>query len=272
MEVMGIRRGWEGLTHVKPGGELDPDYLRPLDRRNTRTIDRTGGTMLHTSRTNPARMKPGVAACLALARAGAERYRTDDGRYDLTPVVLEHLEALGHRRTRADRRRRHAVVRADPRRQGRAARRDPQDDGQRRARHGVLHRLLVGDHAGEGAHRPPADDARQPRADRRVPDLRARRGLLRAVRGLRDVGPLPDPRGAIRPRRPRGDHGRRPPRSARAGTRSSITAEGAIWHGREPRRGRRGGRVRTSTQGERRRGARVRADAPDRASRRSRSS
>ena len=60
MAVIGIRRGWEGLTHLKPGGELDPDYVRPLDRRSTRTIDRTGGTVLHTSRTNPARMKPGT--------------------------------------------------------------------------------------------------------------------------------------------------------------------------------------------------------------------
>ena len=94
IEVVGIRRGWEGLTHVKPDGELDPDYLRPLDRRNTRTIDRTGGTMLHTSRTNPARMK---AESLPpwLAAGDAERYQTDEGRYDLTSVVLEHLGALG---------------------------------------------------------------------------------------------------------------------------------------------------------------------------------
>ena len=38
--VLGIRRGWEGLTHVRPGDEPDPDYLRPLDRINTRTIER----------------------------------------------------------------------------------------------------------------------------------------------------------------------------------------------------------------------------------------
>ena len=94
IEVVGIRRGWEGLTHVRPGGELDPDYLRPLDRRNTRTIDRTGGTMLHTSRTNPARMKAESLPAW-LAPADAERYRTEEGRYDLTSVVLEHLEALG---------------------------------------------------------------------------------------------------------------------------------------------------------------------------------
>jgi ATP-dependent phosphofructokinase / diphosphate-dependent phosphofructokinase len=94
MEVVGFRRGWEGLTHVRPGGEPDPDYVRPLDRRSTRTIDRTGGTVLHTSRTNPARMKAAsLPAWLTLEEA--ERYRTSEDSYDLTPVVLDHLDALG---------------------------------------------------------------------------------------------------------------------------------------------------------------------------------
>ena len=94
IEVIGIRRGWEGLTHVEPGDMLDPDYLRPLDRRNTRTIDRTGGTVLHTSRTNPARMLPDALPPW-LEVDQAERFRTPDGRYDLTAVVLEHLDQLG---------------------------------------------------------------------------------------------------------------------------------------------------------------------------------
>ena len=56
-EVVGIRRGWEGLTHV----DLDDPtsrsrYILPLNRENTRTIDRTGGTYLHSSRTNPTKM------------------------------------------------------------------------------------------------------------------------------------------------------------------------------------------------------------------------
>ena len=55
-DVLGIRRGWEGLTHMQPGPGLDPAYIRPLDRINTRTIDRTGGTWLHTSRTNPRKI------------------------------------------------------------------------------------------------------------------------------------------------------------------------------------------------------------------------
>src|SRR5437879_11790545 len=60
--VIGIRKGWEGLTHMNPAAENDQTYLRPLTRENTRTIDRTGGTVLHTSRTNPKR-KIGRASC-----------------------------------------------------------------------------------------------------------------------------------------------------------------------------------------------------------------
>jgi ATP-dependent phosphofructokinase / diphosphate-dependent phosphofructokinase len=95
-DVIGIRRGWEGLTHVRP--EL-PDgggngYVRRLDRINTRTIERTGGTILHTSRTNPRKMR---AAGLPpwLGDPDRERYRVDEELFDLTPLVLEHLEALG---------------------------------------------------------------------------------------------------------------------------------------------------------------------------------
>jgi ATP-dependent phosphofructokinase / diphosphate-dependent phosphofructokinase len=94
IEVIGIRRGWEGLTHVQPGPSLDPDYLRLLDRRNTRTIDRTGGTVLHTSRTNPTRMQT-AALPPWLDPARAAGLQTEDGVHDLTPIVLEHLEALG---------------------------------------------------------------------------------------------------------------------------------------------------------------------------------
>src|SRR3954452_7891140 len=61
-EVVGLRRGWQALTHLRPGpggtaaANLEPTYALRLDRANTRTIDRTGGTVLHTSRTNPRRM------------------------------------------------------------------------------------------------------------------------------------------------------------------------------------------------------------------------
>ena len=94
MEVIGIRRGWEGLTHMRPGSDPDADYVRPLNRTNTRTIDRTGGTWLHTSRTNPARMKR-ESLPQWLSTEEADRFRTEDDRYDLTSVVLDHMDALG---------------------------------------------------------------------------------------------------------------------------------------------------------------------------------
>src|SRR5574340_873865 len=57
-EVIGIRRGWEGLTHVNLNDPASKArYILPLNRENTRTIDRTGGTYLHSSRTNPTKMK-----------------------------------------------------------------------------------------------------------------------------------------------------------------------------------------------------------------------
>lgn len=93
-EVLGIRRGWEGLTNLRLGKELDTEYLRPLDRSNTRGIDRTGGTMLHTSRTNPLKIKrANLPAHLPADRL--KQLQTAEGIYDLTPVVLENLEALG---------------------------------------------------------------------------------------------------------------------------------------------------------------------------------
>jgi 6-phosphofructokinase len=93
-EVIGIRRGWEGLTHLKPGAELDGDYIRPLDRVNTRTIDRTGGTTLHTSRTNPRKMR-GEALPAFLSEQQRAHYRTGEDMYDLTPIVLDNIERLG---------------------------------------------------------------------------------------------------------------------------------------------------------------------------------
>ena len=92
--TLGIRRGWEGLTHVKTGREPDPEYLRPLDRTNTRTIERTGGTILHTSRTNPRKMRA-VGLPPWMDEVERARYEIADGVYDLTPRVLDNLHSLG---------------------------------------------------------------------------------------------------------------------------------------------------------------------------------
>ena len=92
--TLGIRRGWKGLTHMRSDLELDPAYLLPLDRTNTRTIERTGGTILHTSRTNPSKM---TAAGLPpwLDETARTRYAIAEGVYDLTPIVLDNLSRLG---------------------------------------------------------------------------------------------------------------------------------------------------------------------------------
>jgi 6-phosphofructokinase len=58
-EMVGLRCGWAGLLYFNPD---DPttynENIIHLTKANTRTIDRTGGTYLHTSRTNPAKVKP----------------------------------------------------------------------------------------------------------------------------------------------------------------------------------------------------------------------
>ena len=92
--VLGIRRGWEGLTHMRLGDALDASYLMPLDRINTRTIERTGGTILHTSRTNPRKMRAaGLPAWLTETDRAPLAVAEDQ--FDLTPLVLRNLEALG---------------------------------------------------------------------------------------------------------------------------------------------------------------------------------
>ena len=117
-DVLGIRRGWEGLTHVRPGSDVDADYLRPLDRTNTRTIDRTGGTVLHTSRTNPRKMRANrLPAWLDEAVRG--RYAKGDGIVRPDPARPRQPRGARHRRADHDRRRRHALVLAGPRQRGR---------------------------------------------------------------------------------------------------------------------------------------------------------
>jgi 6-phosphofructokinase 1 len=93
-EVIGIRKGWEGLTHMNPDLEIDPAYLRPLTRENTRTIDRSGGTTLHTSRTNPQRLKKSKVPA-HFAPHDLSQLKADSVSFDFTPVVLNNLERLG---------------------------------------------------------------------------------------------------------------------------------------------------------------------------------
>jgi 6-phosphofructokinase len=94
LEVVGIRRGWEGLTHLDAAAGMEDDrYVVPLDLENTRTIDRTGGTWLHSSRTNPRKMKQ-AALPPSLDAKRAETMKVGEDRYDITPLVMENIEAL----------------------------------------------------------------------------------------------------------------------------------------------------------------------------------
>src|SRR5436190_7890099 len=97
-DVIGIRRGWEGLTHVHLDDPVSrARYIFPLNRENTRTIDRTGGTYLHSSRTNPLKMKklpPGLEN-MSFPKAESTKKGVTVTTYDLTSQVLKNIEALG---------------------------------------------------------------------------------------------------------------------------------------------------------------------------------
>lgn len=93
-EVLGIRRGWAGLLNVNLEDPQDNDkHVLALNRLNTRTIDRSGGTFLHTSRTNPANVRKKEIPPF-LYSAEHEKFGKDDG-LDFTPHVLKVIEKLG---------------------------------------------------------------------------------------------------------------------------------------------------------------------------------
>src|SRR5215472_2667713 len=97
-EVIGIRRGWEGLTHVDLQDPASRSrYTLPLNRENTRTIDRTGGTYLHTSRTNPAKVKKLPPACEGRKFPKTESVEKGVASvvYDVTSQVLRNVATLG---------------------------------------------------------------------------------------------------------------------------------------------------------------------------------
>ncbi len=98
IEVVGIRRGWEGLTHVNFADPASKErYIMPLNRENTRTIDRTGGTFLHSSRTNPAKMKtiPDHLKGTEFPKSEMTKKGVTSTVYDVSSAVLKNLETLG---------------------------------------------------------------------------------------------------------------------------------------------------------------------------------
>lgn len=88
-EVIGIRHGWAGLVDVVRDPDHDnSDNFVKLTRETVDRAGRTGGTFLHSSRTNPGRVsKSNVPAHL--------RDRFNAEKNDLTPEVMKNLEWLG---------------------------------------------------------------------------------------------------------------------------------------------------------------------------------
>ena len=88
-EVVGLRRGWASLVDMVRDKDHDnSDNFQHLSEELVNRAGRTGGTFLHTSRTNPSRInRDNVPLHLR------DSYSAD--RNDLTPEVLKNLSWLG---------------------------------------------------------------------------------------------------------------------------------------------------------------------------------
>src|SRR5918994_1623828 len=88
-KVIGIRRGWAGLIDVVRDPQADnSNNFQVLTEEIVNKAGRTGGTFLHTSRTNPSRVRRD-----RLPPALQEKYTADVN--DLTPEVLKNIDYLG---------------------------------------------------------------------------------------------------------------------------------------------------------------------------------
>ena len=91
LEVVGIRRGWAGLLNYDPDDpERSAEWIQPLNKSLVRTIDRYGGTHIHTSRTNPGKVKKSAMPAFLEGRFEPD----ENGITDCTPHVLRVLEHL----------------------------------------------------------------------------------------------------------------------------------------------------------------------------------
>lgn len=87
--VIGIRRGWAGLIEIIRDKEADNSKCYEyLTEERVNKAFRTGGTFLHTSRTNPAKVNSE-----RVPEHLKERY--SESVNDLTPEVIKNLEYLG---------------------------------------------------------------------------------------------------------------------------------------------------------------------------------
>jgi len=88
-QVIGLKRGWGGLVDIVREKDADnSDNFQVLTEEVVNKAGRTGGTFLHTSRTNAARVKlENVPPHLK------DKYKEE--RNDLTPEILKNLDFLG---------------------------------------------------------------------------------------------------------------------------------------------------------------------------------
>ncbi len=93
IEVIGLRRGWLSLLSIDPDDPSSPEsWTMPLPADRVRTFARTGGTILHTSRTNPSNLTPGDVPAFV---RDSDRVTTAAGRIDCTKHVLRVLAFMG---------------------------------------------------------------------------------------------------------------------------------------------------------------------------------
>ena len=95
-EVVGIRRGWGGLHELDASNtESINKHTEVLTREKVRTIDRTGGTILHTSRTNPGKVKAKAVPEFLKDPKHPDAEAADTSLRDFTPHVMKNLELMG---------------------------------------------------------------------------------------------------------------------------------------------------------------------------------
>lgn len=94
-KMVGIRRGWGGLLQYNLDEPSTHDYyVKSLTKDDVRTVDRSGGTFLHTSRTNPQRVKAAdVPGFLKSTKYG--KVLDKEGTTDYTDHIMRVLEHLG---------------------------------------------------------------------------------------------------------------------------------------------------------------------------------
>jgi ATP-dependent phosphofructokinase / diphosphate-dependent phosphofructokinase len=91
-DVLGFRRGWGGPLHYNPDDDGPQErWLQPLSPDIVRTIDRTGGTFLHTSRTHPGKV---MAEDLPEFLMGSKHALATAKGFDCTAHILAVVDAL----------------------------------------------------------------------------------------------------------------------------------------------------------------------------------